>query len=139
LEGHPNRVSITFDTKLGWAIRSYDNLPGDVPNPQQAIKYEVKYDPMAGGVPTPKLVKYTDPNSRTEVCEFEVVGFGPTPEREFSMEHYGLPDLSGRPTARTNGLLPVVVGLSVVGLLLGIILRWMAGRSRGRPKFGVST
>ncbi|RUL88081.1 hypothetical protein [Tautonia sociabilis] len=127
----PDKTWLVLDPN-SWVIRSYENLAGQPPGATRTTKIEVEYDPGRGGIPTPKLVKFTDPNLKSEVCEFRSVTFDPTPRDEFSMEFYDLPDIAATPPVRRFGLIPWLVGLGVLGLVVGLALKLAAGRARAR-------
>lgn len=127
----PNKTWLVLEPN-SWVIRSYEVLAGWPPGATRTTKIEVEYDPSGGGIPIPRRVKITDPNLKSEVCEFRNVAFEPTPRAEFSMEFYNLPDIAATPPARPVGLIPWFVGLGVLGLVAGIALKLAAGRTKIR-------
>lgn len=114
----------------GWALRRYElaatAFAGAGPKaPKIDIRQviTVEYGDDQGGVPVPKRVHYSS-MGKTQICEFDQVLLGAeTPEREFTLAHYRLPDVT-RPVAdpardhATHWLL----GMAAAALLAAIAL-----------------
>lgn len=126
-EDAPDKTWLVLDP-ASWVIRSYENLGGQPPGATRTTKIDVEYLPDPGGIPVPKLVKFVDPNLKTEVCEFRSVSFDGTPRGEFSMEFYDLPDIAATPPVRGFSLVPWLAGLGVLGLVVGVALKLAARR-----------
>ena len=89
----PNRQTILLLPK-SLAITYYETIPIFVTGKANPIKYEIEYLNDHEKYPIPKHVKFTDPNLKVDILEWATFSFEATPEEEFKMEFYNLPDLS---------------------------------------------
>jgi len=133
-EGSKSRASIEFDPDAGWVIRSVDFRLGSPTDPR--IKFDVEYGPPGDGPPLPRLVVFRDGTAATWRCEFGEWLAAPTPEAEFKMTHYGLPDLLDKRGARRWSLPFWLAAAAAGGLVLAYVLRRLAARrgAWGNPK-----
>ena len=83
--------------------------------------------PKGGGNNGPQLVTYHEPEGDLS-CEFVEWRFEPTPENEFKMSYYELPDLAPESMQRRGTLVYWLVGLAVAGLVLALVIRRVAAR-----------
>jgi len=122
-------AAVTLDPDAGWAILRTEFRPAH--DPGLLMTFDVEYAPPQGGMPVPRSVKVTTPGSSTS-CEFETVSFEPTPEREFAMNYYGLPDLTkprGEPWWKGTAFW--LVGAAALGLVVAYALRRLASSPSG--------
>lgn len=124
------RASVVFDPDAGWAVRSSDCRFGLNPGPRFVT--DVEYGPSRDGLPLPRRVAIRDETGETAFCEFVDWSFEPTPEREFGMPYYGLPDLVAR--VNTPRIAPIywLSGIAAAGLAAALMLRRFATH-RMRP------
>lgn len=115
-------ISVVFDPHHGWNIRSSDFRAGKLPGIR--IETDVVYQQSQDGQFLPRRVVSRDTSGGTSTCEFTDWTFKPTPEAEFKMTYYELPDLVSNPTASYQ-LLPYWLCLvGVAGLIAAGLLRW---------------
>ena len=123
-----DQVSAVFDPDAGWIIRSseyHSNRSFGL-----HVKVDVEYGAPKDGFFLPNRVTFRD-NGETSICEFDAWSFEPTPENEFSMTFYGLPDLIAKANAKRIPLYYWLGGLAAVVLVFAVILGWLSSR-RGK-------
>jgi prepilin-type N-terminal cleavage/methylation domain-containing protein/prepilin-type processing-associated H-X9-DG protein len=116
-----------LDPDNGWIIRSCCSYPRSEPGAE--VRWEMEYGPPHDGIPLLRVVTYHEPGGvvhRYEFTEWEFVG---TPISEFSMTHYGLPDLVAAHRPR-NRMAYWLTGLAALAAVLGFALRRLAARRR---------
>ncbi len=117
----------------GWVIRSY-RCQLDRAFPDRSTQCEVEYGEPPTGPPFPRRVSYVQrgPTDNDYLAEFEDIETKETPESEFSITSYGLPDLASlrKPRARTNAALWYLA--TALGLLAAafILRNWGARLQR---------
>lgn len=115
-------VSVVFDPSDGWIIRSSDYRFEGHP---RRYKTEIEYGPPQDGFPMPLRVNTQDASGIPYICEFAGWSFEPTPEAEFLMPFYSLPDLV---SPSRNTLYYWLAGSAVFVLFVAIVLRRYASR-----------
>ena len=118
--------SIVFDPDAGWVVRSSDFHYGASARPRFVT--DIEYGPSRDGFPLPRRVSIRDETGETLFCEFADWSFEPTPEREFKMAFYGLPDLLSKSGARRSALPYWLGGIAATGLAVAFLLRRFASR-----------
>lgn len=113
---------IAFDPSFHWAIVRAESWEDDPSNPSE--RYEVTYGPTASGKPYMKTVRWWGLDGKERLCEFEQVAFEPTPESEFTLEHYGM----GSPPLPETGPDSRLIVAVVIAALILLIGAWYARR-----------
>lgn len=127
---NPDRSMLILDPANSWAIRSGEIRPG-ISQGRASIQFEIKYEPGQSGTLWPRSVKFHDVTGETATCEFIAFTADPTPENEFRMTHYGLPDLTSGASQRDYLTLPIL-GLAFLVLFFSLA-GWLIGRLWRRP------
>ncbi len=120
------RVSIVFDPQWDWAIKSMEYIPGKFP--MFRITTEVEYGTPQGGLVLPLRVTIRDQPGSSSVCEFVDWSFEPTPEAEFMMPFYGLPDLASKASRSRGGMTYWLGGGALATLVAAIMFRRLSTR-----------
>jgi prepilin-type N-terminal cleavage/methylation domain-containing protein len=129
------RMTVDFDPDAGWLIHSAELRPGYM-NGHVAVGYKVKYqDAIGTDVALPREVRFLDPTGVTTTCAFESIERRPTPETEFTMAHFGLPDIASTRAGGGGGRggLTNVAILTLAGLAC-LVAALMLRRRGGRPE-----
>ena len=118
--------SFVVDPALGWALRSYEYA---TPGTDQSQSAAINYKGNEAGVALPVEVVMVGRKARRNQATFQEIAFGPTPEAEFTLAHYGMPELD-RPIGDigSSSAPRWIAGVSVV-LLGAAAFFW----SRSRP------
>jgi hypothetical protein len=118
-----NQFSLLLDPGAGWIVRSCRYRPFYYP--EAVFRFDVEYDEARAGSPLPRHVRITEePFGVTHYCDFTDWTFAPTPLSEFSMTHYGLPDLIR--TRRARNTLPYwLAGIAGLAGVAAFVLRRM--------------
>ncbi len=121
-------AKVTFDPKNGWIIRRVRLVPRNAPRIH--IEYEVDYASTIDGCSFPKTVVLRDVDGSRTKCTFHDMTQDASPAEEFSMAHYGLPDLSDVPTKKADGRFAQfgLFGAGVIGLAAAAWLARFAKR-----------
>lgn len=115
-------ISATFDPQNGWNMRSSDFRTGKTPGVR--ITTDVSYGPIReDGFSRPSRVVSRDGSGVTSVCEFIDWKFESTPEAEFKMDFYNLPDLVEAPKHKINTYVYVISGFAAVAFAAALVLR----------------
>lgn len=115
-------ISVIFDPQDGWNIRSSDFRTGKTPGIR--ITTDVSYGPSReGGFSLPHRVVSHDTSGGTSICEFAAWEFEPTPEAEFKMGSYNLPDLVSAPKSSRHAYTYWLAGVAAVGFTAALVLR----------------
>jgi len=121
------QASVVFDPKAGWAVRSSDWR-------QKLASYEIRmitdveYGPSRDGFPMPRRITVRDQTGDVSICEFVNWSFESTPEAEFGMPYYRLPDLVSKSSAPRRTFVYWCLGLATVGIVFAVLLRRLASR-----------
>jgi prepilin-type N-terminal cleavage/methylation domain-containing protein/prepilin-type processing-associated H-X9-DG protein len=103
------RVTLDLEPDAGWLIHSAELRPGYMKG-RVSTGYKVEYQEAIGDKPAlPRVVRFTEPGENT-ICTYESIERRPTPEGEFTMTSFGLPDIA---TPRSENW-----GLSTLGVML---------------------
>ncbi len=121
-----HQVSVVLDPDYGWAIRSSDYRPANAAGVRFVT--EIEYGPSRDGFSLPRLVTIRD-HVGVSSCEFSNWKFEGTPEAEFGMPHYGLPDLTAKTTSSPSSLPYWLVGFALAGLALSFFLKRAGSRN----------
>jgi hypothetical protein len=139
------RDKVVLDPHSGWIIMSGESVPTDRSLPKR--QFDVNYVSTKGETQKdiknefmlPSLVKITSitkgGNISSKICEFTTFLREETPDkREFSITHYGLPDIAKRERltgqgshSQKNIIILMFIG-SFVGLALAFVLRRISQR-----------
>jgi hypothetical protein len=125
--GVRGRVWFILDPDEGWVVQSCKFHPKDAPN--ELTTFSIEYGPSRDGIPLPRLVKRQDPDGVVTYCEFTDWTFAPSPRSEFTMAHYGLPDLVHAVHPRGYGVYWIISSACLLGGIAIIILRRHVSRS----------
>lgn len=133
-EGPKTETSAILDPDAGWVIRSAVMKPGG-PKTVRPWTLEIEYGDLSGDrTILPRRVMIRDGSGGTRVCEFDEWRSESTPEAEFRMPFYGLPDLVAATNVPRNGVL-TWLGMVAVGIAaVAFILRWIASRGTAVPQ-----
>ncbi len=126
--GHPKpgvRVAVTLNPTASWSVDSSEYHPLLISGADS--RTEIEYGEKLRDVPLPRRVIVRD-NAEVATCEFLTWSEEPTPPREFTMEHYGLPNLVG--PNRTGGVSPWYWSVAIPLLALASFLLLRLGRKR---------
>lgn len=124
-------ISVVFDPGDGWNIRSSEFRAGKPPGGVR-ITTDVSYGPAREGGPSlPRRVVARDASGVTSICEFVDWKFESTPEAEFKMGFYNLPDLVSASSTRSRLHLYVLLGIAAVAFAAALALRRHAFGSAG--------
>lgn len=139
------RASLVLDPDGGWVVRSSRfqrtiRRSNNKPNP--VIAFDVEYGSSRNGIPLPRLVKTQRlPSSATvakgkpgvsvNYCEFTDWTFDSTPSSEFTMTHYGMPDLVHAAQQPRSKRLYLLLGNAVLVAVVAIGLWRRGSRDRG--------
>ena len=124
-----SKALIFFDTEAGWAIRRSELRPGVLPG--EVFVDEVAYKPTEEGIPFPVSIDHREVDGNLR-CEFAQIVFKGTPEVEFTMPYYGLPDLT-EPVVRPRDRLAYwLAGLMALVLVSAVSSRWAFRRTRSK-------
>ena len=119
------KVTFILDPAASWSVRSCGWQPVNKPNP--TISCDITYGPSRGEIPIPQRVDMRRRGGLEQHCEFKEWLFAPTPTSEFTMSHYGLPNLIKTPKA--SNLIPYwLAGTAALLAVIAIVLLWMASR-----------
>ena len=112
-----------------WSLRSAEYYFH--PSLKRMFKSTIDYQKTTGGVPLPKKVAVVEPSNLTRTWEFDELSLASTPESEFTMTAFGLPDLMNRPGVdqSRSHLGYWFVGLAIVGILTALVMRKLASRA----------
>jgi len=127
----PNRLTILL-LPNSLAITYFETIPGFVTGKANPIKYEVEYLNDHEKYPIPKRVKFTDPNLKVDILEWETFSFEGTPEKEFKMEFYNLPDVASGGKSSSISIMSKGLILSLTIGLIGLGLK-QALKKRANP------
>lgn len=121
--------SIVVSPGQGWVIHELDCYTS--PKRNRVFTRNIEYDDPVDGLWLPRRVDYREPSGIHQVFEFESISPGATPEREFELSHYGLPDLgeTGRDAAGASGFY-WLLAVAAVALGAALTLRQVASRMR---------
>lgn len=114
----------------GWVLRQFEGGFGRNSDILRAGVVEYEVNPK-GDIPIPRRVTFTHPTYRYSF-DFERFAFGPTPEREFTLNDFGLPEVGttaprdGWPTAYW------LFGLAAVAFATSLVLRHTSRRVASR-------
>ncbi|RUL88948.1 hypothetical protein [Tautonia sociabilis] len=120
---------IDFDVGMGWVVSSID-YRSDF---SKGSRIDIKYGDIIDGFYTPELVTIRDAEGATVECHFSGWTFEPTPESEFNMEYFGLPDLATEARRSGRSLTFWFVTLAMTSLIAATILRvslWRGAASK---------
>lgn len=111
----------------GWVIRKSSN---QFSTAKATILCDIEYSAIgSGGFPLPTRVTYDLPGDRHQVFDFETITFEPTPEREFTPQFYGLPDLARLGKDPSSSSAPAwMFGLAALALAVAVGMKTLAGR-----------
>ena len=121
----------------GWAIHKADCLAY---SGQQRVISNVEYAAPQNGLPVPRLVSYFQPIDKPGLkdnhlrYEIDHLTFGPTPDREFTLAAYGLPDVNTPLKNLNRDTSPawfIGGGLAVLAIAAGLTL-YSRRRAAGR-------
>jgi hypothetical protein len=121
------QTSVVFDPNAGWAIRSSD-LRQKLASYEIRMITDVEYGPSRDGFPMPRRVTVRNQTGDVSICEFVSWSFEPTPEAEFGMPYYGLPDLVSKAKAPRRTFVYWCLGIATVGIVFAVLLRRLATR-----------
>ncbi len=113
----------------GWVIRKTWNRMGRPPAKAQIVSSVEYGSRTSGGTPLPIRATCELLGGWHEVCDFESITFEPTPEREFTAQFYGLPDLANLAKDPSSSSAPAwLFGLAGLALVVAVGMKVMAGR-----------
>ena len=98
---------------------------------KRMFKVTIDYGESNGDVPLPKKVAVVEPSHLTRTWEFDELSLAPTPEAEFTMAAFGLPDLMSQPGVdqSRSHLGYWFVGLAIAGIIAAFTMRRLASRA----------
>ncbi|OJW17765.1 MAG: hypothetical protein BGO49_26550 [Planctomycetales bacterium 71-10] len=115
-------ISVVFDPQDGWNIRSSDFRTGNTPGVR--ISTEVSYGPpRIDGFSLPSRVVSRLGSGATSTCDFTDWKFESTPEAEFKMSFYNVPDLVDVPKNRKTLYISMFVGAAAVVFAAALVFR----------------
>ncbi|CAN5664585.1 hypothetical protein BH23PLA1_BH23PLA1_27720 [soil metagenome] len=110
-----------------WTIRRYECFFH--PSRKRPFLGTIEYFPGEGGVPLPKRIVCLEPSGLRRECEFGGIKPGPSRESEFTLTHYGLPEID-TPAVRSRTI-PTAYWfflLAVACLIGALALRHLSAR-----------
>jgi len=116
-----DRVAIVFDPQSDWLIQSSEFHSGA--NPALRIRAEIQYSNSRDGSPVPRRITFDDGSTGSSMCEFIDWTFEPTAESEFTMPHYGLPDLVSKVSKHRSPLPYWLAGGAATCILFALVAR----------------
>ncbi len=110
----------------GWTIREWETRLDTLKVP---IYSKITYRPTGDDLPLPRVIEIKDADFTLKTLSFDNVEFKPTPVEEFTLAHYGLPDVStpgasGGPWNTAFWL----AGAAAVAIFMGALLRRFGSR-----------
>lgn len=130
-------VTVVLDPNAEWVIRRAEVRSAN--SPDQTIAQAIDYGSTLGASPTPLKVEFSHlrtpskgvDSKATSIssCKFESMSFSPTPDQEFMMSHYGLPDVTRAQegSGQSQAALWLIV-IAALGLLVAVALRRLSRR-----------
>ena len=124
-----DKRKLLLDPESDWVIHRVETRFGMYREMLQVC--EIEYSPREAGPQLPKQVRFEIVNMEDATCTFESMSMEPTPESQFRMSAYGLPDLASSVPRRPHSYFGYWAGgIAVAGLLLAILIGALARRGR---------
>lgn len=127
----PSRFRVVLDPSLGWVMRSAEIR--SEPRLDYVMRSEVEYDPAGGEAPWPRTARFNAPGVEVSTFVFEKISSDATPEVEFTLPFYNLPNAAApAPSTRAyvNAAVYWLFGAAVLGTATTYLLHWIAGSSK---------
>ena len=114
----------------GWVLHKAEYFVH--PSRKRLFRSSIEYTPSNSGRPALKVVAILEPSQLRREYVFDSVLFEKSPESDFHLPAFGLPELSNKPGADPSrnhaGLW--FIGLGVVSLVVALGFRYLARRNR---------
>ena len=124
--------SFVTDPTLGWALRSWEY---STPGTDSSQATEITYHPDPSGLPVPAEIVAISNKARRNQITFPQFAFGTTPDQEFTLTQYGMPELDRPIGDVASSSIPYwIAGLAVV-LLGAAAYFWHQARQRPSATF----